>query len=150
VLKFLLVAAFVAVVVYLLVRLAERRHGETSARRRGLPRVGPQRRPPARPMGPDDDLDFLRDLDRRRRRPAEPQPAEPPQPTPQSQPEEPPAPADTPRKPADHEPLATPDRPADQELATPESSGKPAAEPAGEPDAEAGPPSEGSDPRDTP
>ena len=141
-LKFLLVAAFVAVVVYLLVRLTERRRGGTSTPRRGLPRVGPQRRPPTRPMGPDDDLDFLRDLDRRRRRPAEPQPAEPPQPAPQSQPEEPPAPADTPREPADQE-LASPGSNADP-------AADPAAEPAAEPDADTGPPSEGSDPRDTP
>ncbi len=58
-LKFLLVVILVAVMIYLTVRVIQRR---------GI--APPPRRPapPPRPMGPDDDPDFLRDLDRKRRR----------------------------------------------------------------------------------
>ena len=48
--KLLLVVVLVAVAVYLTVRLVQRR-GEVAA-------------PPRRPLGPDDDPDFLRGLDR--------------------------------------------------------------------------------------
>ncbi len=55
VLKFLLVVIIFAAAVYLTARAIQRR---------GLmPPPSPQ--PPPRPMGPDDDPDFLRDLDRR-------------------------------------------------------------------------------------
>lgn len=58
-LKFLLVVILVAVIVYLTARAIERRGIAPSPRR-------PQ--PPPRPLGPDDDADFLRDLDRKRKR----------------------------------------------------------------------------------
>lgn len=64
-LKFLLVVILVAVMVYLTVRAIQRR---------GI--APPPRRPaPPRPMGPDDDPDFLRNLDRERKRkhPEEPE-----------------------------------------------------------------------------
>ena len=51
--KVLLVVVLLAIAVYLTVRLLQRR-GEISG-------------PPRRPIGPDDDPDFLRDLDRRER-----------------------------------------------------------------------------------
>ena len=62
VLKILLVMALVAVAVYLVVRASQ---GGGSA----LPGRGPKRQPkPPRPraVAPDDDEDFLRDLDRRK------------------------------------------------------------------------------------
>lgn len=61
--KFLLVFLVLAVTIYLVVRLLERRGGRggsNGARLRPPPR-------PNRPIGPDDDPDFLRDLNRRRR-----------------------------------------------------------------------------------
>lgn len=58
-LKFLLVVILVAVIVYLTARAIERR-GVAPAPRK------PQ--PPQRPIAPDDDADFLRDLDRKRKR----------------------------------------------------------------------------------
>jgi hypothetical protein len=64
VLKFLLVVILVAVAVYLTVRVIQRR-GIAPA-----PRSAPPR--PPRPMGPDDDPDFLRDLDRKRKHPEDP------------------------------------------------------------------------------
>jgi hypothetical protein len=64
VLKFLLVVILVAVAVYLLTRAIQRR-GVAPAPR-------PRHQPPPRPTGPDDDPDFLRDLDRRRRHPEDP------------------------------------------------------------------------------
>jgi hypothetical protein len=67
VLKFLLVVALFAVAVYVVTRLAQQRGAGT---RPTLPRRRPQ--PPPRVMGPDDDEDFLRDLDRRRRHPEDP------------------------------------------------------------------------------
>jgi hypothetical protein len=63
VLKFLLVVILIAIAVYLTTRAIQRR-GITPAPRR--------RQPPPRPMGPDDDPDFLRDLDRKRRHPEDP------------------------------------------------------------------------------
>lgn len=62
-LKFLLVVILIAVAVYLTVRVIQRR---------GI--TPPPRRPqaPPRVQGPDDDPDFLRDLDRRRKHPEDP------------------------------------------------------------------------------
>jgi len=59
--KVLLVIALIAVVIYLVIRVIERG---------GLGRRGPDDggRPEPRVTGPDDDPDFLRDLDRRRKR----------------------------------------------------------------------------------
>ena len=56
--KLLVFLVLLAAVVYVLVRAAQQRG------------IRPQRRPaapPPRPHGPDDDPDFLRDLDRKRR-----------------------------------------------------------------------------------
>jgi hypothetical protein len=64
VLKFLLVVILVAVAVYLTVRVIQRRGIAPT------PRSAPPR--PPRPMGPDDDPDFLRDLDRKRKHPEDP------------------------------------------------------------------------------
>lgn len=62
--KFLLAIVVLAIAIYLVVRLVERRRG------RGGPiggRLRPPRKPgPRGPIGPDDDPDFLRDLNRRR------------------------------------------------------------------------------------
>jgi hypothetical protein len=58
VLKLLLVVVILAVVIYAVVRLLQQ-HGD-----------GPGRtpaQPPPRPIAPDDDASFLRDLDRQRR-----------------------------------------------------------------------------------
>jgi hypothetical protein len=64
VLKFLLLVILVAVAVYALVRVIQRRGV--------LPRHQPPSSPP-RPLGPDDDPDFLRDLDRKRRHKRDPE-----------------------------------------------------------------------------
>ena len=64
-LKVLLVVVLFAVATYLLIRVIERR-GVARPVRRQAPR------PPQRPVAPDDDEDFLRDLDRRRRHPEDP------------------------------------------------------------------------------
>jgi hypothetical protein len=61
VLRFLLVVILVAIAVYLTVRVIQRR-GIAPPSRRARPK------PPPRVMGPDDDPDFLRDLDRKRKR----------------------------------------------------------------------------------
>jgi len=61
--KFLLLVIILAAAIYFTVRVVQRR---------GLL---PDRRPEQRPLGPDDDPDFLRDLDRkwrRRRKPEDP------------------------------------------------------------------------------
>lgn len=58
-LKLLVVLVLLTLLVYGLVRVI--------GRRGILPAKGTQR-PASRPQGPDDDPDFLRDLDRRRRR----------------------------------------------------------------------------------
>jgi hypothetical protein len=68
VLKFLLFVILVAIAVYLTVRAIQRRGITPPAPRR--PR--PQQQPP-RVLGPDDDPDFLRDLDRKRRHPEDPE-----------------------------------------------------------------------------
>ena len=60
-LKFLLLVILVAVAVYLTVRVIQRRG------------VLPKQQPPPRPFGPDDDPDFLRDLDRKRKHPKDPE-----------------------------------------------------------------------------
>ena len=64
-LKFLLVAALFGILVYLTVRLVERR-GRRSAPRPPKPRQ--------RPLGPDDDPDFLWNLDKKKRHPEDPDP----------------------------------------------------------------------------
>jgi hypothetical protein len=64
--KFFLAVAVIAVVIYVVTRLIETRGR--------LFRSNPARRPllpprhPGRPLGPDDDPEFLRDLNRRRKR----------------------------------------------------------------------------------
>jgi hypothetical protein len=65
VLKVLFVVVLFAVATYLLIRVIERR-GVSRPVRRHQPRA--QRRP----VAPDDDEDFLRDLDRKRRHPEDP------------------------------------------------------------------------------
>jgi hypothetical protein len=65
VLRFLLVVILIAVVVYLTARAIQRR-GVAPAPRR-------QPKPPPRVMGPDDDPEFLRDLDRKRKHPEDPE-----------------------------------------------------------------------------
>lgn len=67
-LKVLLVVALFAVATYLLVRVIERRG---VARPSGPRQTRP--RPQARPVAPDDDEDFLRDLDRKRKHPEDPE-----------------------------------------------------------------------------
>lgn len=62
--KFLLLVIIFAVVVYLTTRAIQRR-GVAPAPRRPRPE-------PPRVIGPDDDPDFLRDLDRRRKHPEDP------------------------------------------------------------------------------
>lgn len=57
-LKILLVVALFVLATYLLMRVIERRGLAPRPQR-------PRARPPARPLGPDDDPDFLRDLNRR-------------------------------------------------------------------------------------
>ena len=64
-LKVLFVVVLFAVATYLLIRVIERR-GVARPVRRHEPR--PQRRP----VAPDDDEEFLRDLDRKRRHPEDP------------------------------------------------------------------------------
>jgi len=61
--KFLLVVIVLGVLVYLLVRVIQRRGIAPASRRR------PATRPPEprRTIAPDDDPDFLRDLDRKRK-----------------------------------------------------------------------------------
>ncbi|MDO3394492.1 hypothetical protein [Nocardioides cremeus] len=72
-LKFLLVVAVVGLVTYLAVRLVQRRlpGGGTPAARRPLP--GPRPKPKPKMVAPDDDEDFLRDLERKRRHPEDPE-----------------------------------------------------------------------------
>jgi hypothetical protein len=63
--KVLVLVALLALAIYLVVRTVQGR-GSVQPRK-------PQRRPPARPVAPDDDPDFLRDLDRKRRHPGDPE-----------------------------------------------------------------------------
>jgi len=64
--KFLLVVILIAVAVYLITRAIQRR-GIAPA-----PKPRPRRPEPPRFVGPDDDPDFLRDLDRKRKHPEDP------------------------------------------------------------------------------
>ncbi len=65
--KFLLFVILLAVVVYLVARAIQRR-GVAPVQRPTI-----KRQPPPRVMGPDDDPDFLRDLDRKRKHPEDPE-----------------------------------------------------------------------------
>jgi len=65
VLKVLLVVVLFAVATYYLIRVIERRGVARPVRRR------PEPRHDHRPMAPDDDEEFLRDLDRKRLNPPE-------------------------------------------------------------------------------
>ena len=67
-LKVLLVALVFAALTYGLIRIIERRG--IAGRPKGR-RAAP--RPDPRPFGPDDDPDFLRDLDRKKRQPPDPE-----------------------------------------------------------------------------
>jgi len=60
-----MVVVLFALLTYGLIRVIERRGVARPVRR-------PQPRPEARPAAPDDDEDFLRDLDRKRRHPEDP------------------------------------------------------------------------------
>jgi hypothetical protein len=71
VLKLLLVAAVVAGVVYAVFWALERRQAAGRAQRQHPSARRPRPRP-SRMVAPDDDEDFLRDLDRRRREKDEP------------------------------------------------------------------------------
>lgn len=66
-LKLFFFVLVIAVAVYFTVRLLQRNGVRTPQ----LPNR-PRPRPPARFQGPDDDDEFLRDLDRRRKHPDEP------------------------------------------------------------------------------
>ena len=70
-LKLLLVAALVAGVVYAVFWALERRRATGQAQRQH-PSARRPPRAPRRVVAPDDDEDFLRDLDRRRREKDEP------------------------------------------------------------------------------
>ena len=65
-LKVLLFAAFVALAIYVVMWAFERRRAAGQAQRRH-PSTGRPKRQPPRMVAPDDDEDFLRDLDRKRR-----------------------------------------------------------------------------------
>ncbi|MDF1606130.1 hypothetical protein [Nocardioides sp. YIM 152315] len=65
-LKFLLVVILVAIAIYLTTRAIQRRGVAP------MPRPRPRRPEPPRVLGPDDDPDFLRDLDRKRKHPEDP------------------------------------------------------------------------------
>ena len=65
-LKVLLVVVLFAVATYYLIRVIERRGVARPVRRR------PEPRPAPRPVAPDDDEEFLRDLDQRRKHPEDP------------------------------------------------------------------------------
>ncbi|WP_114424479.1 hypothetical protein [Nocardioides houyundeii] len=63
-LKILIIVLLIAVAIYLVARLVQGRGGSA-----------PRRRPePPRPVGPDDDPNFLRDLERKRRKPQKDEP----------------------------------------------------------------------------
>jgi hypothetical protein len=64
--KVLVLVVLLGLAIYLVVRTVQGRGAAPQ------PRPRPQRRPPARPVAPDDDPDFLRDLDRKRKHPDDP------------------------------------------------------------------------------
>ncbi|MCY7396967.1 MAG: hypothetical protein LH468_12620 [Nocardioides sp.] len=64
-LKLLILVLVIAVAVYFTIRALQQDGAPTPKRR-------PRTRPPERVQGPDDDDDFLRDLDRRRKHPEDP------------------------------------------------------------------------------
>ena len=66
-LKFLVLVILIAVAVYLTTRAVQRR-GEVPA-----PRLPRRPRQPPRVIGPDDDPEFLRDLERKRKHPEDPE-----------------------------------------------------------------------------
>ena len=66
-LKLLLVVIIIAAVVYLTTRAIQRRGIAPT------PKPRPRRAEPPRVIGPDDDPDFLRDLDRKRKHPEHPE-----------------------------------------------------------------------------
>ena len=70
----MLVVVLFAAATYYLIRVIERR-GVTRPIGRSQPGAKPRPRPRTehRPAAPDDDEDFLRDLDRRRRHPEDPE-----------------------------------------------------------------------------
>jgi hypothetical protein len=69
VLKFLLVVVLFAVLTYAAFRVIERRGLSGSPAPSNRPSSRPRpRRPAPRPVAPDDDEDFLRGLDRKRRK----------------------------------------------------------------------------------
>jgi hypothetical protein len=70
VLKVLLVVLLFAVLTYALIRVIERRGVAGRPRGRG-PAPRPRQQP--RPVAPDDDPEFLRDLDRKKRQPPDPE-----------------------------------------------------------------------------
>jgi hypothetical protein len=59
--KFFLVVVLIAVAIYLIVRVIQRR---------GI--MPPPKQAPPRTLGPDDDPDFLRDLDKKKKHPEDP------------------------------------------------------------------------------
>ncbi len=67
-----MLALAIAVVVYLVVRTLETRGHPVRRKPRNGPSSFPGRRPPTRPAAPDDDPDFLRDLNRKRPKKADP------------------------------------------------------------------------------
>lgn len=88
--KFLLVIVLFAAVVYATFWLIERRRGLRTA-----PVRNPLAQPPKRSVAPDDDEDFLRELERRRRRAArEQKPEKPPKPAKPPKPKKPTTPED--------------------------------------------------------
>ena len=64
--KILLVVILIAVAIYLTTRAIQRRGIAPT------PKPRPRRSEPPRFVGPDDDPDFLRDLDRKRKHPEDP------------------------------------------------------------------------------
>lgn len=71
VLRLLLVLIVLGVAIYAVIRVVQ--HGGVKGLT--MPSRKPRAsRPPVRPQGPDDDDDFLRDLDRRRLHPEDPDP----------------------------------------------------------------------------
>ncbi len=72
-LKLLLVVAIFAVATYLITRALQDRGDGTPMRRPSLPKQFPRLPQQRRPVAPDDDEDFLRDLERKRRHRQDPE-----------------------------------------------------------------------------